>query len=334
MPVSRFEAEQGVVVRLRVRFERNDALFDPDSIERIEIHRRTGPTDTELVDTIDASEVVQEAQGIFYVDWAIPSDQTVGAYVDRWYFIRDSGDAEEFDDATFGIAIAGTFGSTGIISIDEVRAGYLINSNLSDADIQTLIDQAGEIIYYGTGKNFASPSTTIHVDGTGAPYLILPDAVLEIESIEATEPNCGSSLSSFDPDDYAIKSNWIVSKSFRPMNADPCAGACDLCADPCSGIFPFGHRNIAVTGRFGLYEEIPALIKRAAGLWCKYAGADGTISAPAAANEDSESTQLHSYTRRASDTLAQIHLRGHTGIYEIDHILNLFRATTIRMMVI
>ena len=46
MAVSRFQAEQGTTVRLRVRFERNDNLFDPFAINKVEIHQRTGPATT------------------------------------------------------------------------------------------------------------------------------------------------------------------------------------------------------------------------------------------------------------------------------------------------
>lgn len=333
MTVSRFDAHQGDTVRLRVLFQRNGTAFDPDQITKIEIRKRTGATDSDLIVTLDAGDVVQEAQGIFYIDWGIPIDQEIGSYIDRWYVIRDSGDPEEFDDGTFGIFAQDVSAPSGLISVGEVRADYLIDSPLADTQIQDLIDQAGELAYMYTGRTFGADTRTIYVDGTGEMWLPLPFPALEIDSITASL--IGGSSEVLDPDDFVIKGPWLVSKEFVPWPRDMRMEGCFLCGGCASGgVFPFGHRNIALTGRFGLYGTVPKLIKRMAGLWCKYAGADGTPSSPAAGNYDGESTELHSYNRRASDTLASVKLRGATGIYEIDHILNLYRGTTIRMAVI
>lgn len=333
MAVDRWHAEQGLVVRLRAFFRRNDALFDPESISRVEIHRRTGATETELVETIDGASVVQESQGVFYVDWLIPTNQTVGAYVDRWFFIRDSGDAEEFDDAEFAVLFPDSIsGGEGYITPAEVREGYLPNSQLTDAEIDTLIDIATETINLGTGRTFGGTSETLHVNGTGQSWIVLPKHIQSIESI--TVETCAGQTTSLDPDDFVIQGRWLVHKCFLPSRYKWERDGCFVCGCTFGDIFSMGQNNVAIEGVFGMYAEVPASIRHAAGLLVMYGGADDSRRSPMAFNYDAESTEQHSYTRRATDYLSAIVLRGHTGIPEVDAILNRYRAIAGRMFVV
>lgn len=342
MAVSRFQAEQGTTVRLRVRFERNDNLFDPFVINKVEIHQRTGPATTVLVATILGASVVQEAQGIFYVDWTIPSTQDVGAYVDRWYFEVDSGDPETSDDATFVILQAGAISiASGYITVEEVRGRYLPDTALSDADLAVLIDEATEIVEHYTGRFFGGRAMTLELDGTGQCWIVAPYHVQSISSITVRDSCCPSTLEPIDVDDFVLKGRWIIHKGYLPW---PHSGVRDShlvcgCSPACCDVFTRGQKNVEIEGVFGLYDEVPALIRRATGLLVMYGGEDDSRTTPMGYNYDSESSPAlpggtTSYGRRATDTSQRVELRGSTGIPEVDGILNLFRGIACRMSVI
>ncbi len=336
MAVSRFQAEQGTTVRLRVRFERNDNLFDPFAINKVEIHQRTGPATTVLVATILGASVVQEAQGIFYVDWTIPSTQDVGAYVDRWYFDPDSGDAEISDDATFVILQAGAISiASGYITVEEVRDRYLPDTALSDADLAVLIDEATEIVEHYTGRFFGGRAMTLELDGTGQCWIVAPYHVQSISSITVEDSCCfGSSGETVNVADFALKGRWIIHKHYLPWPHSGVRDTALVCGCGCCDFFARGQKNVTIEGVFGLYDEVPALIKRATGLLVMYGGEDDSRTTPMGFNYDTESKEQHSYGRRATDTAQRVEIRGATGIPEVDSILNLFRGIACRISVI
>ncbi len=80
MPVTtRTTAEQGSTVRLTINIKKNGEFTDPYSIG-------TGVDILNTVDTIVASGLtaVQEDTGIYYVDYPIAQDATVGTWSDVW----------------------------------------------------------------------------------------------------------------------------------------------------------------------------------------------------------------------------------------------------------
>jgi len=322
--VSRFQAEQGDTVRLKVLFKRDGNLYDPFDISKVEIRRRTGATTTELVATIAAASIVQEAQGVFYVDWVIPADQTVGAYVDRWYFTPDSGDTEINDDASFAVLPEGSVTPAvgGYITVEEVRAKYLPESLLDDADIGVLIEEGTEYAEKYTGRWFGARALTINVDGTGAPYLILPYTARSIESVTVLHGNPPLDL---DVDDFVIKGRWLVHKHYLPYPHTMDNAGCFICGCTFGDIFPRGQDNIEVVGTFGTYADVPVLIKRAVGLYVMHAGRDDRRTSPAAYNFASESVEQHSYSLRELNS--GIKISGASGINEVDHLLNLYLAS-------
>lgn len=324
MAVSRFAAEQGDTVRLRVRFTRNGNLYDPFDISKVEIRRRTGPTTTELVSTILAASVVQEAQGNFYVDWVIPADQEVGAHVDRWYFTPDSGDAEINDDASFAVLPEGSVVPAvgGYIDVAEIRSTYLPDSLLDDSDINILIAEGTEYAEKYTGQWFGARALTINVDGTGAPYLILPYTIRTVESLTVVH---GSPTIELDVDNFVIKGRWLVHKNYLPYPWTMDNAGCFICGCTFGDIFPRGQDNIEVVGTFGTFADVPVLIKRAVGLWVMHAGRDDHRTSAAAYNFETESVEQHSYGLRHLNE--GIKISGASGINEVDHLLNLFLSS-------
>src|SRR5882672_7642822 len=122
MPASRFDAQQGDTVRLAVRIQRNSAPFDPFSLDGVEIRRRTSATTDVLIDTVAAGAIVREAVGAYYVDWPIPLAEPVGAHVDRWLLVENSGDAQTNLDADFVVFAAGSISAPSTYqTVAEIR---------------------------------------------------------------------------------------------------------------------------------------------------------------------------------------------------------------------
>lgn len=329
MPVSRFEATQGDIVRLRVEFRRNGAEFDPDSITRVQIRRRTGPTTDELIEELPGTTVVREAVGVYYLDWPIPAGEPVGAHVDRWFFVESAGDSETSRDADFVVFAAGSLaGVDGYQTVAEIREVFLPGSTLSDARIGQLIRLASDIAERYTGRYFGGRSKTITADGTGQAWIVLDEFVQRIDSMTVM---FGTSVRSLDPADFVIKGRWVIHRDFLPSR-DPWLGCVSICACPFGDLFERGQRNVSVTGIFGDFDDVPEVVKRAVGLLVKYGGQDEYGAGPMAANYSSESVEQHSYSLREASQ--NIDIRSSTGINEVDHLLNLVRKVRGRLSVI
>jgi hypothetical protein len=173
---------------------------------------------------------------------------------------------------------------------------------------------------------------TYHLDGTGQPWIILPEFIQAIYSIEV---DCdGLDPTFLDPLDFAIKGRWLVGKSFLPWPFEDCSIERIVCS--CAAgttVFPRGQKNVTITGSFGLYPQVPALIRRATGLLVMHGGRDDLRTSPMAYNFSTESVEQHSYGLRELAN-SSIVLKGSTGIVEVDHILNNFRKIRGRMAVI
>ncbi len=332
MAVSRFEAQQGDTVRLKVRIEQNDVLFDPFAMGDVQIRRRTSATTDELVETIPAASIVREAVGIYYVDWAIPIAAPVGAHVDRWFLTESSGDAQGNRDADFVVFELGSIViATGYISVDEIRAVYMPGTSLSDARIGMLIELASEICNRYTGRYFGGRSETLLADGTGQAWIVLDKIIQAFSEIVVT---AGGSSYNLSIADFVTKGRWLIHREFLPRGAygswDP--RCVTICGCAFGDIFARGQKNVAVTGVFGDFAAVPLVIQRATGLLVKYGGQDEFGAGPMASNFSSETIEGH--TRTLRDVLTNIDVRGSTGIPEIDHLLNLVRRQRGRVSVI
>lgn len=331
MAVSRFAASQGQVVRLRVLFKRSVVgdLYDPDDIAGVEVHFRTGTETTVLVQSFPDTDVVREAVGVYYVDWAIPPGATVGFYEDRWAYTPDAGDPERVDVEGFQVFL-GTPGTGEYLTASEISANYLPGTGLTDAQIQELIQTATGIVDRYCGRWFDIRVLEVLADGKGDPFITLPYKPRTVDSIVVTLDD--DTTETRPASEYRVRGKMLIHRSHRPWpisSGDPCGTSC--CAGG-SVAFPYGHRNVAVTGSFGSFDVVPPAIRRAVGLLVMHGGQDDKLFAPMAGNYQQESVEGRSYSIR--DAVTSVNIRGSTGIPEVDHLLNMYRNMTGRVGVL
>ena len=87
--LTRTTAVQNEIVRLYCRFIRDGLLFDPVSQPVVEI------VDTDGVTVIQTLSPQHETQGVFYVEWFVPTNLPLGQYYDKWTFQWDSSSSIE-----------------------------------------------------------------------------------------------------------------------------------------------------------------------------------------------------------------------------------------------
>jgi len=321
MAVSRFLAEQGQTVRLGISFEdQNLQLYDPYAIAKVEILAE----DDTLLATKTGADIVHNGVGIYYVDWAIPGAADLGKHYDKWYYTPVTGHDEVSAKLEFYVYLAGTFLQTdSYLTVSEAKARCLVGTALSDTDIQYLIRVAMTIIDRCAGQHFLPVSKSLDVDGTGEGYLVLPKALLQLTGLE----NLDSPSMAFTPADYRMKGTWLFHKDWKTGAVIPAHLACYN-----GGYFPRGHRNIRVTGIWGLYEACPVDIQHATCLLLRYAGQWDTVYGPIISKYARESVDGWSYALR--EVFKQATLNRSTGHPAVDVIIQNHRRFDRGMAVI
>ena len=90
------------------------------------------------------------------------------------------------------------------------------------------------------------------------------------------------------------------------------------------GIWPSGFQNIEITGDWGMYDEVPLQIKRAAGMLLRYAGkCDDPLGLPSHAFEAESFPGDRQWTLRKVWT--DVKLNNMTGFPDVDAILSSFQ---------
>lgn len=321
MAVSRYEAERGQTVRLGIKFELpTGGLYDPDSISSVQIL----DADSNLITTIAAGSIVKMAVGVYYVDWAIPAAETLGKHYDLWSYVPTAGHSGTTAKQEFIVYEAGTFSvSAYYISVDTAKARCLIDTALSDDNILYLVKVAMAIIDRCAGQHFLPQTRTIAVDGTNEGYVVLPQVLQSLTGIV----NLDDTSQTFTLTDYRVRGTWLVHKDWNTGAVIPAHLAC-LSGD----WFPKGHRNIEVTGVWGMYDNCPIDIEHAICLLLKYAGQWDTVTGPIIAHYDRENVDGWSYNLRRIYTEALMSRK--TGHPDVDVILLNHRRTDRGMAVI
>lgn len=319
MSVPRWQAEQGATVRLRAQFKQNQTtLYDPLEITQVEILDSTST----VIDTLVVG-IMNEAVGIWYLDWPIPAALAPGLYHDRWTYRPYAGYDLRTGTNGFAVFAAGAFGTgDAYLTASQLRSiGYIDSgSPLADAQLDFLARLATAFVERACGRKFRPWTDTIDVDGTGRDHLILPPThpVRSLTSI--TNLDTGSA---FD----VTKLRWRGSRIFyyqwrgfrqrRELEQDLHLGCVN------GAVFPAGLKNIRVEGYFGTYATVPELIQHAVGLMVKAAGADDTVTAPWILNYSQETVDGQSVVYRDIAPGAAVKML--TGIDEVDVILNEFQ---------
>lgn len=330
MPDLRWEATRGDTVRLGIRFEQNQTLLiDPFLISKVEI---LNPSD--VVIATFTTGWIQEAVGVWYLDWPIPADATLGLYHDRWTWQPYSGYDTRADTNGFAVFADGATGGDAdgdgdgdrdscpqYLTAAEVKdRGYLdIGTLLTDSQINHLSRMATRFVENATGRIFCPWAGSVDVDGSGHCYQALP-AKYQIRSLTSIEDLEGTAT--IEVSSLKWRGSRIFHRDWRPPRCG-CGGIGGFHFLGCDDCFPCGVLNIRVTGVFGSFAVVPELIKHAIGLMVKAGGVDDTITAPWIVNYQTESVDGQSVNYRVMDNGS-----GHkamTGLPEVDAILNQYQ---------
>ena len=314
MAVSRWAAEQGQTVQLGIKFhDPNGNLYDPHSFTKVEILAEN----LAVLKTFTAAEIGHLSTGRYYVEWVIPGAETLGKHYDKWYYTPEAGHDEVTATLEFYIYGSGTFATDDYyLSVSDAKANCLdAESTLTDPQIQYLISLAMATIDRCTEQHFLPMTASRDYDGSGRYYLEMDEPILSITSIV----NLDDTDQTFTPSDLRIKGTWLVHKDY----VEGCdITTCGSCGTLPGCVFPKGHRNIRVTGTWGLYESCPDLIKQATCLLLHFAGQWDTVTGPMTAPNISESVEGYSYSLRKVYEYASTHKE--TGYPEVDAILAKF----------
>lgn len=273
MAVSRFQAEQGQTVRLRVQFKNpGGALYDPSSIAQVVITRDDGT----VLDTVVAGWV-HEGIGIYYLDWAIPAAETLGLHYDTWTYTSVLGGTATTGSAEFYVYAAGTFAAaSAYLSVAKVKADCLTAAASwpaglypTDGRILEAVNYATEIIDGASKRSFIPQDLTLTLDGSGKPYQFFEKdghlyKAIRVDSITID----GDPV---DMTQVVVGPFSVVDRYWRPETLmDECGDSGCSCRVGCGGengawgvCFTAGRANVVVTGLFGDYNIVPYTIQDA-----------------------------------------------------------------------
>lgn len=327
MPVNRGQAQQGETVRLGISFYLGGTLFDPYERRQVEILDSTAAV---VQETIAAGSIVREALGLYYVDWAVPAAQTVAGYLDRWYFTATSGATEkQITNSFFVHTVTSTAGD--YMSAAEAAA-YLPDAEVfSDAEILELTRRCQETIESVCGQKFLPVTETRVFNGQGRATLTVRNTIQSVSQIlvrgDYLNPNCIMDLTDLR---IAPSGTMLGLGNVQPGGRGVSAAGR---LEPGCGIFPSGFSNIAVTGVWGMYTQVPREIESALGMLMRHAAAcDDPLGPPSHAFESESVAGDRSFTLRK--VWANIAVDGTTGFREVDAILARFMAPPVVMGVI
>lgn len=316
MSVPRYQAEQDQTVQLAIRFESgaDRTPYDPSAIAKVEIL----DANDVLITTKTGADIVNDAIGIYHVDWAIPAAEVLGKHYDKWYYTPSAGHSDLEAKLEFIVYQSGTWSVTDYyLSVADARADCLdANTSLTDAQIQTLIILAMGIIDRCTEQHFLPYAATRDYDGSGKYFLEMDEPIQTIASIT----NLDNANQTFTPSDFRIKGTWLIHKDYVEGANLPAHLQCGITN---GAIFTKGHKNIRVEGTWGLYEYLEPLIKQATCLLVGFGGQWDTTTGPMISPMMGESVEGYGYTLRKVYEHAAIHKE--TGYPEVDTILSNFR---------
>lgn len=315
---TRFDAQPGTIVTLRASFKQSDVLFDPFSVGPVVIRNAAGA----VVATVAVASVVRESLGTYYVTYSIPSGSALGLWTDTWTYVVLSGGTSVSKELSFAVNEACATSPGDLWQPLTTYASFLDPvTTYTDSELQSAALTAQEIIEKLCGRLFVPRAESIDLDGTGKPYLMMPEDrnVLAVSSIyEITD---GSTLSVIDISQLKVYGTHVVLGDWQPagdFGAEDCQPT--ICGVDGLGVFTLGRLNIRVSGTFGDYASVPRPILRATGLLTARIVEEDY--APEAYSQESVSGD-HSGTMRQGVVGAAI--GGMTGFGDIDALVALYR---------
>ena len=146
--VTRFTAyiNQKIELGIKFRWDRSGELFDPLSVDKVEV---IDALSGGLLETIQSYDISHKSLGYFTITTSSAWNTRARSVIDRWYYTRLAGDAISVSEESCNIFAAAP-AATNMITVSDVKNIFLKGINLEDENgealddtsIQKLIDAA------------------------------------------------------------------------------------------------------------------------------------------------------------------------------------------------
>jgi hypothetical protein len=327
---TRFNAERGSTARLKIRFEVSGVtLYDPAEITQVEIQREDGT----VITTLSGASIVQEAVGIYYVDWGIPLTEALEMHHDKWYYRPETAMPVRSATLDFPVYEAGAvIPVTTILTVAAAHAKGCVDVDtaLTDGELQDGIDLIAEIMESFAGRKFAPFAASYTISGTGAGYVFLPEWIRAISSVAVYAVD-GSLIQTVDVTNLTWEGRRLSFKTWRPWPAGRCVDSICLNLGDVASVFTSGNNNIVIAGTFGDFGSVPLKASHCCCLFLKYLTQEDTLTGPITANFASEGIQ--GFSKSLREMYEGVTVKGSTGIAELDQLLNLLRRKRFKCVV-
>lgn len=140
--------------------------------------------------------------------------------------------------------------------------GGLTDPPWTDVVLQPYIDRASSFIDWATGWFFESRALVINIDGKGTSILLVPLPIIDITKIELIDwPGVPSGIGEVGLDTVAIYNRHLTENLTNPDDRKnpkiSFLGVIEGMRRIATDIWPDGHQNVRLTGRFGFTEFDP-----------------------------------------------------------------------------
>jgi len=323
MSVVRGLAQQGQTVRLKATFLLGGTLFDPDDVREVRILAADGET---ILATFTGADIVHEALGVFYVDWAIPSDEPTNVHFDRWFVTASSGGTEDQETEHFLVLPFSTVTAhAAYMTPDELRLELPGDTTMSDAQLVTAIALAQLSIEEVSGNTFLPFPKTVTFDGNGRGMLPLGEPIQSVS--EARIIGCGGADTLLDVTQIRIAKSKtalflgnVVRRSDRLLGYYDGSWPTGRVGSASCGVWPSGAQNIAISGNWGRYATVPITIRACLIQLVRNATfCDDPLGLPSNAFQSESIPGDRNYTLR--EVWKNVTLNNGTGYPDIDAIL-------------
>lgn len=292
MAVERGAAMQGQTVILRARFELGGTLFTPFNLGDVQILDEN----LVLVDTVPAAAIIMDAVGMYHVEWAIPNAEPAEIHHDRWFMMTTVGATEKQFTLNFFVLPLSVAAVSSYITVAEAKEYLPADTELTDAQILTLINQAVKAAESCCGQSFVPTTRSMVVDGSGRNVQPLKAKIQTVTEIEFLFDGTWTTVTY---NDLRISGSRKMLSAGNSMSFSQqvglganrfgryysgAGGLGFIGSDFPDCTFPAGFQNIRVTGDWGRFTEVPLDIKDAVGRLVMYAGScddpTGSVSEP------------------------------------------------------
>lgn len=230
----------------------------------------------------DGAEVVATTQidttadrlgtGRYVTAFTLPGGATVGPHT---LVVRYTVDGTQYSYETTFDVLSGVYDKNGrgYVSAQVLRDGGVPTSQADDKTLHRLILLASQYVERTCGRVFEPAPKTVHLDGHGAPELLLIEPIVAVADVAIDDgPYTGPAVA-VDLDDLRIYNRHLVEELFSPDDRENpriayyhWRGLWGARRRPFPGVggeswFPRGTKNVQVEGVFG-YTDPPGPVGR------------------------------------------------------------------------